>query len=87
MNRDFTEIKQQLSTLKDEYSTRIAKIEDHIHNPQDELNGHSDDQAISMRDNEMRKTLLVDAKQGLNHVNAALSRIESGNYGQCEVCG
>lgn len=40
-----------------------------------------------MRDNEMRKTLLVEAKQGLTYVNNALSRIENGTYGECTVCG
>jgi len=40
-----------------------------------------------MRDNEMRKTLLLEAKQSLTYVNNALSRIENGTYGECTVCG
>lgn len=87
MSKDYSAAKARLLQLKQEYSDRIDKIEDHIANPQDDLNEHWDDQAISMRDNDMRKRLLLEAKEGLNHVNNALSRIENGTYGECSVCG
>ncbi|WP_131669707.1 TraR/DksA family transcriptional regulator [Psychrobacter pygoscelis] len=87
MSTDLAAAKERLLKLKDEYENRIEKIEDHIQHPQDELNEHWDDQAISMRQNDMRKSLLVEAKQGLNYVQHALSRIENETYGECEVCG
>lgn len=87
MSTDLVAAKERLLKLKDEYENRIEKIEDHIQHPQDELNEHWDDQAISMRQNDMRKSLLVEAKQGLNYVQHALSRIENETYGECEVCG
>ncbi|PYE39628.1 TraR/DksA family transcriptional regulator [Psychrobacter fozii] len=79
--------KQNLLTLKNDYETRIDKIEDHIQNPQDDLNEHWDDQAISYRQNDMRKNLMGEARQSLIYVDNALSRIENGTYGECEVCG
>jgi len=79
--------KQNLLKLKDEYESRIDKIEDHIQNPQDELNEHWEDQAISYRQNDMRKNLMSEARQSLVYVENALSRIENGTYGECEVCG
>ena len=79
--------KQNLLTLKNEYETRIDKIEDHIKNPQDDLNEHWDDQAISYRQNDMRKNLMGEARQSLIYVDNALSRIKNGTYGECEVCG
>ncbi|WP_227430832.1 TraR/DksA family transcriptional regulator [Psychrobacter sp. I-STPA6b] len=87
MSIDFNEAKTRLLSLKEEYATRIEKIEDHIQHPQDSLNEHWDDQAISTRENDMRKNLLVEAQQGLNYVNNALSRIENGTYGECTECG
>lgn len=87
MSKDYSAAKNRLLELKQEYVNRIDKIEDHISNPQDDLNEHWDDQAISMRDNDMRKRLLLEAKEGLNYVNNALSRIENGTYGECTVCG
>lgn len=86
MDTDHSQAKQALENLKEELLTRIRKIEDHLHNPQDELNEHWDDQAIAMRDNDMRKNLLVEAEQELQHVYNALSRIENGTYGECSVC-
>ncbi|MBI0427236.1 TraR/DksA family transcriptional regulator [Psychrobacter sp. NG27] len=79
--------KQNLLTLKDEYESRIDKIEDHIQNPQDDLNEHWEDQAISYRQNDMRKNLMAEARQSLIYVENALSRLENGTYGECEVCG
>ncbi len=84
---DLTQLKKQLLILKQEYENRIDKIEDHIHNPQDDLNEHWDDQAVAMRQNEMRKRLLLEAKEEIGYINHALERIETGNYGQCEECG
>ena len=84
---NFAKNKAQLESLKQEYETRIAKIEDHLHNPQDELDEHWDDQAISMRQNDMRQNLLAEAQQNLTYVNNALMRIENGTYGECVECG
>lgn len=83
----YQDARERLLTLKEEYRTRIEAIEDHIQNPQDDLNEHWEDQAISYRQNDMRKNLLAEAQQNLMYVDNALSRIENGTYGECEVCG
>ena len=49
MSIDPLAAKQNLLTLKEEYETRIDKIEDHIQNPQDDLNEHWEDQAIIVK--------------------------------------
>ncbi|QCB30203.1 MULTISPECIES: TraR/DksA family transcriptional regulator [Psychrobacter] len=87
MSIDLNHAKESLLTLKEEYETRIDKIEDHIQNPQDDLNEHWEDQAISYRQNDMRQNLKSEARQSLIYVENALSRIENGTYGECEVCG
>ena len=87
MSIDFEAAKQELLTLKEEYETRFNKIEDHIQNPQDDLNEHWEDQAISYRQNDMRTNLMGEVHQSLIYVENALSRIENGTYGECEVCG
>lgn len=87
MSIDLKTAKQNLLKLKEEYETRIDKIEEHIQNPQDDLNEHWEDQAISYRQNDMRKNLIAEARQSLIYVENALSRIENGSYGECEVCG
>ena len=79
--------KQALLDLKQEYQARIDKISDHIAHPQDQLQQHWDDQAVAASRDEMRKALLIEAEQGLAQVNAALRRIEEGEYGSCIECG
>ena len=37
--------------------------------------------------NDMRKNLMAEARQSLIYVENALSHIENGTYGECEVCG
>lgn len=87
MSIDLNHAKESLLNLKEEYETQIDKIEDHIQNPQDDLNEHWEDQAISYRQNDMCQNLKSEARQSLIYVENALSRIENGTYGECEVCG
>ncbi|MGP9689149.1 TraR/DksA family transcriptional regulator [Psychrobacter sp. AOP22-C1-C5] len=87
MSIDLDRANQSLLQLKEEYETRIDKIDDHTQNPQDDLNEHWEDQAISYRQNDMRQNLKQEARQNLIYVENALSRIENGTYGECEVCG
>lgn len=87
MSIDLDTAKQKLLTLKAEYETRIEQIKDHIQNPQDELNKDWEDQAISIRQNDTRQLLSAEAQQNLIYVQDALSHIENGTYGKCEVCG
>ena len=87
MSIDFDAAKKTLLELQQEYQTRIDTIEDHIQNPQDELNKDWEDQAISIRQNDTRQLLAEEARQNLIYVNEALSRIENGTYTECEVCG
>jgi len=87
MSIDLDVAKKTLLDLKEEYQARIDNIEDHIQNPQDELNKDWEDQAISIRQNDTRQLLAAEARQNLIYVNDALSRIENGTYTECEVCG
>ncbi|MDO4896820.1 MAG: TraR/DksA C4-type zinc finger protein [Moraxella sp.] len=84
---DINKRKDELLTLKAEYEARIAKISDHLIHPPDELDQHWDDQAVAMTQNEMRKTLLLEAEEGLRLVNVALRRMENDSYGICTECG
>lgn len=76
-----------LLALKAEYENRIHKITNHLEHPQDELNHHWDDQAVAAQENDMRKSLLLEAESELAKVNAALVRLENGEYGECDECG
>ena len=78
---DIKKAEAQLLALKEEYEQRIAKIEYHFQHPESDMMEDWDDQAVITDQNEMRKRLLVEARQNLELVNSALRRIENGTYG------
>lgn len=87
MSIDLDKAKQELEALSLEYRKRIEKITNHMLNPQSSLQEHWDDQAVVTSQNDMRHNLKADAEEGLALVNAALARIEEGEYGICTECG
>jgi RNA polymerase-binding transcription factor DksA len=48
---------------------------------------HMADTATETYERELDEGLEVDAREQLRQVEQALARIESGEYGRCEVCG
>ncbi|ATQ85191.1 MAG TPA: conjugal transfer protein TraR [Moraxella sp.] len=84
---DLDKAKQRLLDLKQEYQTRVDKIQHDMQNPDTDMTQDWDDQAVINEQNDVRKNLLVKAQQNLELVNNALLRIENGTYGICTVSG
>ena len=84
---DLDKAKQRLLDLKQEYQTRVYKIQHDMQNPDTDMTQDWDDQAVINEQNDVRKNLLVKAQQNLELVNNALLRIENGTYGICTVSG
>lgn len=75
--------KALLETRKNELSNRIAAI------GKDLQKAHSADwaeQAVERENDEVLQGLATEAKNSLRLVNAALQRIEEGEYGVCTAC-
>lgn len=84
---DLDKAKQRLLDLKQEYQTRVHKIQYDMQNPDKDMTQDWDDQAVINEQNDVRKNLLVEAQHNLELVNNALLRIENGTYGICAVSG
>lgn len=84
---DLDKAKQRLLDLKQEYQTRVHKIQRDMQNPDTDMTQDWDDQAVINEQNDVRKNLLVEAQHNLELVNNALLRIEKGTYGICAVSG
>ena len=84
---DYQAAAERLNALKDEYQSRIDKIEHDIRHPADDMIQDWEDQAVVAEQNDMRKNLLVEAQDNLELVNQALRRLENDQYGVCVVCG
>lgn len=84
---DFSKAKEKLLALKDEYQGRIDKISYDMQHPDIDMADDWDDQAQVTEENDVRKSLLLEAQHNLEQVNNALLRIENGTYGICAVSG
>lgn len=84
---DLNKAKHQLTALKKEYQTRIDNIDYDMQHPDTDMVEDWDDQAVITEQNEVRKSLLIEAQHNLELVNNALLRIKNGTYGICAVSG
>lgn len=79
--------KNKLLELKAEYEQRVENTEKHLLHREEPVSQDFAEQAVEMENEEVVERLDVEAKHELALVNAALGRIENGEYGLCEACG
>lgn len=84
---DFNNAKKKLTALQAEYQSRIDKIAYDLQHPESDMLEDWDDQSLVNEQNDIDKSLLVEAQKNLELVNNALLRIENGTYGICAVSG
>ncbi|WP_341707975.1 TraR/DksA C4-type zinc finger protein [Halopseudomonas sp.] len=73
-----------LRALYDEYAQRLDALE------RDLRSGHSADsaeQAQERENDDVMRSLKLEAEAGLRDVEGALQRLREGHYGQCQRCG
>ena len=79
--------KEKLLALKAEYEQRVENTEKHLFKREEPVSQDFAEQAVEMENEEVVERLDEEAKHELALVNAALARIEAGNYGECTSCG
>ncbi len=77
-------LRQELLALKAELSARIEKIKADIGRG---LDADSKEQAGQLENKDVLDALAIDAVEEIAEINAALARIDEGNYGICSSCG
>ncbi|RMH44902.1 MAG: TraR/DksA family transcriptional regulator [Alphaproteobacteria bacterium] len=78
------ERKAQLLALRQEIEERIEEIEDELDQPVDR---DPDEASLEMEDDEVLEALDGIERKELAMIDAALRRIEEGEYGYCVKCG
>ena len=81
---DQNKVRTQLLDAKAVLEKRIAMIHDHARKP---LDADSAEQAAQLGNVEVVTALESEAFEDLASIDAALQRIEAGNYGVCASCG
>lgn len=81
---DLERISQSLLNEKMELEKRIDAIHSHARDP---LEADSAEQAAQLGNVAVKVALEHEALQEVTEINAALQRLEAGNYGICASCG
>lgn len=77
-------LREELLALKSELSTRLEKIKADIGRG---LDADSKEQAGQLENKDVLDALAIDATEEIAEINAALARLDEGNYGICSSCG
>jgi len=77
--------KQKLLTLKTEITQRINAIDKDIKH--EGMSSNWTEQATERENDEVLESLGNSSEQELVMINAALKRIDSGDYFSCSICG
>jgi DnaK suppressor protein len=77
-------LRVQLEQKKDELGLRLDRITQNLRRG---LNADSKEQAKELEDSEVVDALGNEARRELSKIAAALSRMDSGEFGICTECG
>ncbi|PFG62678.1 TraR/DksA family transcriptional regulator [Thioclava sp. ES.031] len=82
---------KSIETRKSELETRRAQLSERMAQVESELESHEekdwDDAAIEHESDEVLEDLGQSAQSEIRAIDAALARIEAGEYGFCVTCG
>jgi len=87
MMSNFEEVKLVLCEMLEELDDRLAKITDDVRHTDEPAEKDFSEQATQNENNEVQDYLGNSARTEIGMIKQALSRIESGEYGVCQVCG
>ncbi|MFP5429492.1 MAG: TraR/DksA family transcriptional regulator [Gammaproteobacteria bacterium] len=82
-----TEARATLLRMKDEYERRIAGIRQDLEHKNAPVEADFAEQVTQRENDDVLSSLQSEATVELAKVNAALARIERGEYGRCVKCG
>lgn len=85
--QELEQARERLRKTIDHHDIGIASLEDETGELTSPADNHLADTASETYDRELDEGLEEDARDQLHQVEKALGRIESGEYGRCEVCG
>ena len=82
----FDDIKQQLLSMREEYTRRIDAIEKDTHHKNEPVEKDFAEQVTQRENDDVLAALDDEAQLMVVQINSALGRIEDGSYGICTAC-
>ncbi len=84
---NFEEVKVILYEMLEDLDERLAKITDDVRHTDEPVEKDFSEQVTQNENNEVQDFLGNSARTEIDMIKQALSRIEKGEYGTCQVCG
>lgn len=83
----FDKAKEQLLSLREKYTRRIDAIHIDSHHKEEPVEKDFAEQATQSENDDVLAALDNEAQHMVMQIDAALTRIETGHYGICKICG
>ena len=87
MNDDFEEVRQTLCEMLEELDERLARITDDMRHSDEPIEKDFSEQVTQNENNEVKDYLGNAACREIGMIKQAITRIDNGEYGVCQVCG
>lgn len=84
---NFEEVKLVLCEMLEDLDDKLARITDDVRHTEEPVEKDFSEQATQNENNEVLDYLGNSAKTEIELIKQALSRIDKGEYGTCQVCG
>ena len=84
---EFEEVRDTLCEMLEELNDRLAKITDDVRHSDEPIEKDFSEQVTQNEDNEVKDFLGNAARKEINMIKQAITRIDKGEYGVCQVCG
>jgi RNA polymerase-binding protein DksA len=80
-------IRQRLTARRADLTQRLERINLDMRHVRKPLDADFEEQAVERENDEVLDALSETLRTELAQIEAALGRLDSGNYGICQVCG
>lgn len=85
--KDYQEVRQNLLDMLEELDDRLTRITADVKHEDQPLNADFSEQVVEMENNEVLDALGNAARIEVEKIRQAISRIDAGTYGVCQICG
>lgn len=85
--KDCQEVRDHLITMLQELNERLGKITDDVKHTDSPLDKDFSEQAIEAENDEVLDALGNASRLEVEMIKQAISRIDAGTYGKCQICG
>lgn len=85
--KEYQEVRQNLLSMLEELDDRLAKITDDVKHVEKPLDKDFSEQAVEAENDQVLDALGNSARDEVEKIKQAISRIDAGTYGICLKCG